>query len=114
MRPNVTDVNNFNKEISQTKKRLTAIKDKLRETYGHITSINIEIEEHDQSINKYIEEQNALHSIDNLEIDKLEQNLERLKESIKLKRNEKSNVINEFKTNKKLMDYWKEIRDNIK
>jgi uncharacterized coiled-coil DUF342 family protein len=52
MRPNVSDVNNFNKEVSQTKKRLTAIKEKLRETYGHITSINIEIEEHDQTINK--------------------------------------------------------------
>lgn len=30
MRPNLTDVNNFNKEISQTKKRLQAIKEKLR------------------------------------------------------------------------------------
>jgi uncharacterized coiled-coil DUF342 family protein len=52
MRPNLTDVNNFNKEISQTKKRLQTIKEKLKETYEHITSINIEIEEHDRTINK--------------------------------------------------------------
>lgn len=52
MRPNLTDVNNFNKEISQTKKKLQAIKEKLRNTYEHITSINIEIEEHDRTINK--------------------------------------------------------------
>lgn len=32
MRPNLTDVNNFNKEISQTKKKLQAIKEKLRNT----------------------------------------------------------------------------------
>jgi len=52
MRPNLTDVNNFNKVISLTKKRLQTIKEKLKETYEHITSINIEIEEHDRTINK--------------------------------------------------------------
>lgn len=44
----------------------------------------------------------------------MEQNLERLKDSIKAKKNEKTQVIIEFKKNKKIMDYWKIVRDNIK
>jgi len=49
----------------------------------------MEVEEHDQSINKYIESQKMLNKGDEVEIEKLEKDLERIKESIKMKKDEK-------------------------
>lgn len=51
LRPNLSDVNNLNREIITLKKRLTTIRSRAKEVKESLTSINVEIEDCDETIN---------------------------------------------------------------
>lgn len=52
LRPNLSDVNNLNKEIQTLKKKLSNVRTRASEIKENLTTINVELEDCDQIINE--------------------------------------------------------------
>jgi len=113
LRPNLSDVNSLNKEIVTLKKKQTIIKSRIREIKESLTSINTEIDECDNVINEFRDATDVDTMGDKEEIRKVRDELDKITESTKHKRKEKSKILEDFKEQKRVMDFWKDVKRNI-
>jgi len=106
----LSDVNNLNKEIQTLKKKLTNIRARAAEIKENLTTINVELEDCDQIINQYRSLNDQSTSGDKEEITRIREELDKLTSSIKLQRQERSKVIARFKDYKRVLDWWKDVK----
>lgn len=50
---------------------------------------------------------------DTVYIEKIRQELDKLSESVKQRRREKNKLFDQFREQKRVMDFWKEVKKNV-
>lgn len=113
MRPNLADVQNLNQEIVALRRRQASIRSRVSELSENLRLVKTEISDCDEVITEFKSKSDLDNQDETAQIDKIRTELNKLTESAKKARKEKAKLFDEFRTQKRLMDFWKDVKKSV-